>query len=193
MKKIVIIGAGGLGREVLDLIQSINVSEPQLSILGFADDALPKGFLINGHQIMGTLAECMLLPNVNFVIAIGNPSIRKQIFEQLQNHNQRVLNLIHTTAQISAYAVIEPNAGVLILGHSFIGPNSKIGINSLVHTHSIIGHDTIVGNHSVVMQSCVLNGQITLEQAVLIGPSSVLNGKHLIKKSSVLAAGSRLT
>lgn len=192
MKNIIIIGAGGLGREVLDLIQNSTSQNQSYKVLGFADDALPKGFLINGYEILGTLSQCLNFSNIYFVIAIGNPSIRLKVFDQLKQHQQVLCNVIHPTAQLSPFAVIEPDAGVLLFGNSFVGPNTKIGANVLIHQNAIIGHDTIIGNHGIVMQSCVLNGQITLESAVMIGPLTVINGKHIIRKSGVIVAGSKL-
>jgi sugar O-acyltransferase (sialic acid O-acetyltransferase NeuD family) len=191
-KQLIIIGAGGLGREVLDLVQLINKFDRQFQILGFSDDALPKGFLINGYKILGSLAECMQMQQVQFVIAISNPSIRLKVYEQLRNHQKELINLMHPTAQLSSYAGTEPNSGFILFGNTFIGPNTKIGANVLIHTNTVIGHDSVIGLHTMVMQSCVLNGMVTVEEAVLIGPSSVVNGKHLIRKSSVLAAGSKL-
>ncbi len=191
-KQLIIIGAGGLGREVLDLVHAIDTNEKQFEVLGFSDDALPKGFLINGVQILGTLVECLQLYDVHYTIAIGNPSIRLKLYELLIKSNKQLVNLIHPTANISKFATIESNSGVLFFGHSFIGPNTKIGANVLIHNNSVIGHDTVIGAHTIVMQSCVLNGLVTVEDAVIIGAGSVINGKHLLKKNLVLAAGSKL-
>lgn len=191
-KQLIIIGAGGLGREVLDLVQFINKFDRQFQILGFSDDALPKGFKINGHEILGTLPACMQIPQVQFVIAIGNPSIRLKVYEQLRHHQKELVNLVHPTSQLSSFASTEPNSGLILFGNTFIGPNTKIGANVLIHTNTVIGHDSVIGSHTMVMQSCVLNGMVTVEQAVFIGPSSVVNGKHLVRKGLVLAAGSKL-
>jgi sugar O-acyltransferase (sialic acid O-acetyltransferase NeuD family) len=193
MKNIIIVGAGGLGREVLDLLQIVAEKNKSYKVLGFADDALPQGFLINGYEILGNLSQCVNLPNVCFVIAIGNPSIRLIVFEQLKLQQQVLCNIIHPTAQLSSYAVVEPDAGVILFGNSFIGPNAKIGANVLIHQNAIVGHDAIIGNHSIILQSCVLNGQITLESAVMVGPLTVMNGKHFIRKSGVIGAGSNLS
>ena len=65
--QLIIMGAGGLGREVLDLVLRINQSSQQYQILGFSDDALPKGFLINGHETLGPLSACMQMEQVQFL------------------------------------------------------------------------------------------------------------------------------
>jgi sugar O-acyltransferase (sialic acid O-acetyltransferase NeuD family) len=192
INRIVIIGAGGLGREVIDLVNCINSIEAQFEIIGFADDALPKGFSINGFEILGTLQDCIHLSNVHFVVAIGNPSIREKIFKLLQDNKKELVNLIHPNVQISQSSMIEPHSGILIFNNAYIGPNAKVGSNVIIHVNTVIGHDSIVLEHCMIMHSSVLNGKISLESAVLIGPLCVINGKHHFKKSSVIAAGSKL-
>ena len=57
MKDIVIVGAGGFGREVKTIIDAINKSNKAYNFLGFYDDTIAKGTLINNFPILGNLKE----------------------------------------------------------------------------------------------------------------------------------------
>ena len=57
MMNIAIYGAGGFGREVLTLVQDINRAGRKYDIMGFFDDGLPKGTVVNGLSVLGGLEE----------------------------------------------------------------------------------------------------------------------------------------
>ena len=88
MKKIVIIGAGGFGREVKMLIDQINYNEKQYDFIGFYDDNIEKGSLINGFKVIGSINELLQVDhNLDVVISIADPTIKKKIYETINcNH-----------------------------------------------------------------------------------------------------------
>lgn len=51
MKKILIFGAGGFGREVQWLIERINRMKPIWKIEGYLDDGIESGTEINGYKV----------------------------------------------------------------------------------------------------------------------------------------------
>ena len=80
MKNCVIVGAGGFGREVKMLIDQINAESKQYNLLGFYDDMTPKGTLINGLEVLGTVEDLNRVSEPTAVsIAIGAPKIKKNI------------------------------------------------------------------------------------------------------------------
>ena len=86
MKDIAIYGAGGFGREVQLLIEQLNAKELTYNFIGFFDDGKSKGELINGFPVLGGMEElngwgkplCLAL-------AIGDPSVKKQVFDKIVN------------------------------------------------------------------------------------------------------------
>ena len=57
MKNIVIIGAGGFGREVKVLVDDINKIRSTYNFLGFYDDGIEKGTLVNGYKVLGGISD----------------------------------------------------------------------------------------------------------------------------------------
>ena len=72
MKNCVIVGAGGFGREVKMLIEQINAKSKEYNVLGFYDDSTPKGTLINGLKVLGSVEDLNQVSEPTTVsIAIG--------------------------------------------------------------------------------------------------------------------------
>ena len=81
MIKIIIIGAGGLGIEILDTLIQINHIKKKYDILGFIDNNLKKDSIINNHKVLGNDNELKKYKGTSLVIGVGNPLLRKKIYE----------------------------------------------------------------------------------------------------------------
>ena len=95
MQELIIIGAGGLGREVYDLALDTRAYD----IRGFVDANATTA--PGGSPILGTPEDYEIQPDDVFVCAIGNPHARKRCVEQLQRRGARFATLVHPTAIIS--------------------------------------------------------------------------------------------
>ena len=87
MKDIYIIGASGFGREVAWLIEELD----EFNVIGFVDDNKEiQNTIINDIPVIGGISFLIeKKEEVNVVIAIGNPAIRKKIYDQLKNNKDR--------------------------------------------------------------------------------------------------------
>src|SRR5688572_19712956 len=96
MKKIVIIGAGGFGREVKMLIDQINYVKPTYELLGFYDDDTTLPDTINGFPNLGTI-ETLLESNdkISIALGIGIPAIKEKIIARLLKKEFEFPTLIH--------------------------------------------------------------------------------------------------
>ena len=84
MKKIAIFGAGGFGREVQMLIDQINCVGKKFDFIGFFDDGIKKGHLINDFPVLGGISELNeIMEPLNLVFAIGNPITKKSILKKI--------------------------------------------------------------------------------------------------------------
>ena len=88
MKRIVIVGAGGFGREVEMLIEQINAVSHEWQLLGFIDDGVAVGTRVGFSEVLGPVAELMELENIYVVLAIGNPFVKAEIISLIPNHVQ---------------------------------------------------------------------------------------------------------
>ena len=90
MKNIVIIGAGGVGRETSLIIQKINELEPTWNLIGFIDDNVNNwGRVVNGYSVIGGIDSLEVLPSDTYIIiAISNYEIKRKIVNKINNYKQ---------------------------------------------------------------------------------------------------------
>src|SRR5699024_7280237 len=124
MKDIVIIGAGGFGREVAWLIEDINKVNKQWNLLGFIDDNDEvQGRILNGYEVLGKL-NWLKDKEVSVVNAIANPIIRKRIIDQLKNSSITYPTLIHPNVIYSE--TVEFGEGNIICAGNILTVNIEI-------------------------------------------------------------------
>ena len=165
--KIVIVGAGGFGKEVLSTILACNRIQKQFDVLGFIDDDENlKGSSINDFPILGNidwLLSSDLFP-LGCVIAIGEPKIRKKIQARLETRDLRFPKIIHPSVIISEFTSIED--GTVIQAGSIISPNIKIGKYVFVNVNSTIGHDCILEDFVTVGPGCMISGENITDESI---------------------------
>lgn len=94
MKDIVIIGAGGFGREVAKLIEDINKVNNEWNIVGFVDDNKSiQGTEINGYKVVGDI-DWLEKQEIFVVNAIGDPVIKKKVMDKLDG-SKKGLNILY--------------------------------------------------------------------------------------------------
>ncbi len=187
MKDIVIIGAGGFGREVAWLIEDINKINKQWNIKGFIDDNSElKGCLINGYEVLGNI-EWLKSQEYYVVCAIGDPTTKKKIFQRLEGSKNKYPILIHPSVIYSDS--VEFGEGSIICAGNIITVNINIGKHVIVNLDCTLGHDAILGDYTTVLPSVNVSGYVTTKECVNIGTGSAIIQGITIGKNSIIGAG----
>jgi sugar O-acyltransferase (sialic acid O-acetyltransferase NeuD family) len=180
-KNIIIIGAGGLAKEVKYLIDDINQQEQQWNLLGFVDSwGRKKGtIIVDDKAVIGTIEELNATrEEVYAVIAIGTPDKLKDAAIKIANQNIIFPNLIHPSAVVSKD--IKLGFGNIITFANFISCNVEIGNFNFFNTKCAIGHDTKIGNYNVFNPNTQISGNVTIGNENLWGlNSSIVQGKGI--------------
>ena len=192
LKDIAIIGAGGLGKEIAVLIHQINQKELTWNVVGFYDDAFPVGKKVAGHLVLGKVID---LNKVNYplqvVIAIGDPSTKSNVVNQIKNPHIRYPVLIHPAATIGLE--IKVGAGSIITAGCHLTIDVNVGEHVLINLNSTIGHDVQIGSYTSIMPGVHVSGFVNIEKSVLIGTgASVLQHIH-IGEGARIGAGAIVT
>jgi UDP-3-O-[3-hydroxymyristoyl] glucosamine N-acyltransferase len=187
ISKIIIVGAGALGREVFSLIEEINGSKAKFEVLGFLDDEAVINTLIRGKKVLGTSFDIGNFENAQYVIAVGNCIIRKKLFDRAKECGAVMPNLIHPLAKIDNYCKInwDKVEGNIICANAILSCDVLIGNNNLINVGSILSHDTVLGNNNTIMQGCILNGFVTLKDNCFVRPGIAINGKFEFHEATV--------
>lgn len=168
MKDIVIIGAGGIGREVAWIIEEINEVNPTWNIIGFVDDNSEMWDKeLNGYRVLGGLEALNKLevkPEV--VVAIANCGIKKSIVEKL-NGKFEFATVVYPTVSISRF--IEIGQGAIIYPGVILTVNTKISNHVIISGNCGIGHDTVIGDYSSVLWGSSFSGYDVVGEECFIG------------------------
>jgi len=175
MKDIAIYGAGGFGREVACLINTINKVEPKWNLIGFFDDHLQKGLNIEFGNILGNIQDLNDWKfDLSIIIAIGNPKIIHHIFGKITNSMINFPNIIAPDLILFDNASFKLGMGNIISFGSIISCNVEIGDFNLFNLSVKIGHDSKIGSYNVIMPSVNISGEVTIGNNNFMGVSSVI-------------------
>ncbi|WP_394962504.1 acetyltransferase [Candidatus Allofournierella excrementigallinarum] len=188
MKTLAIYGAGGMGREVLDLAREINEREKRWKDIVLLNDFRAKDS-VNGAP-MYTFAEfCAEWDPVcaEAVVALGEPELRALLAQKLTEKGYSLATLLHPTVTIGTGAKI--GAGTIICNRTFVSCNTQIGANVLIQPGSCVFHDVTVGDHSVISAFVSLAGHVTIGARTYIGMSVPVREKVTIGSGSIVGMG----
>jgi sugar O-acyltransferase (sialic acid O-acetyltransferase NeuD family) len=187
MKDIVIIGAGGFGREVVWLIECINKVANEWNIVGFVDDNESiQGTVINGYKVVGNI-EWLRHQEFYVVNAIGDPITKKKVMERIKDSKNNYPILIHPNVICSNKVKI--GEGSIICAGNIITVNIEIGKHVIINLDCTIGHDAILGDYTTVLPSVNISGFVKTEECVSIGTSSAIIQGVTVGKNSIIGAG----
>jgi sugar O-acyltransferase (sialic acid O-acetyltransferase NeuD family) len=187
MKDIVIIGAGGFGREVAWLIEDINKEKKEWNIVGFVDDNESiQGKEINDYKVVGNV-EWLKQQELNVVNAIGDPIIKKKVMNRLENSKNIYPVLMHPNVICSDRVNI--GEGSIICAGTIITVNIEIGRHVIINLDCTIGHDAVLGDYSTILPSVNISGAVTIEECVNVGTGSAIIQGVTVGENTVIGAG----
>ncbi len=189
MENIVIVGAGGFGREVLCYVQDvIQYGKKNWKVKGFLDDNLNalSDYKISDYRIIDRIESYKIEKDDRFICAIGTPKIKKKVVGSLKQRSAVFITLIHPTAMVMERAQI--GEGSIVAHHSVIGPDVILGDFVTVNGNCGIGHDARIGSWSVLCSYCDVTGFCELGEGVFLGSkASITPGKKVGEDASVSA------
>lgn len=187
-KRLLIIGAGGFGRELEDWLEVCPANKKEWIIGGYIDDNLNalSGYT-SKYQVLGRINEFPFTENDLGLVAIAEPDIKEKVYESLK-HRLRFYTFIHPTAIIGGNVVI--GEGTIIYPNTVISTNCRIGRNVSMGCSNHIGHDSAVGDFSSLMASVDLGGGTRLGSKVYIGSKATIVPGRKIADSTKISSGS---
>lgn len=189
MKNLIIIGAGGCGRELLQWVRDINKVEHRWKIKGFLEyDNHSLDDIDCSAGIIGNDDNYSLCENDEFVCGIGDCHTREKVIKKFLSKGAKFINLIHPTSIVADTSRI--GIGVIIYPFSSISVNTTIGNGTLINSHVSIGHDTEIGSFCTISAHCDITGMCFLGDRVFMGSSSHIIPSTKIENDAYICAGS---
>jgi len=191
VRRILIVGAGGFGREVLHWARDA-WPEASTRIAGFlsADaHSVPVDRFL--PPILATPAAFRPEPGDALLLAIGIPAVRRRVAEDLASRNAVFLTLVHPTAIVAPSAAI--GNGSILCPYAIASDSVHLGRFTLMNYHSSLGHDAVTGDFAVLSPYATLGGAAEIGADVFLGlHASVAPGRRLGARTKVAANSAAL-
>lgn len=188
-----IIGAKGFAKEVLEVVRQLN----QLENLVFYDDVNNEGpeKLFGQFSILNTIEEASIFFKTvdnRFTIGIGNPLLRKQLYDKFTALGGNFISTISPLATIGSYDV-QIGIGTNVLSGAVFSNSTTIGVGCIVYFNSIITHDCEIGDFVELSPSVTVLGRCEIGSYTQIGANATILPDVKIKANVIVAAGSVVT
>lgn len=187
MKRCLIVGAGGFGREVLSW--ALAVSNPEWNIAGFLD--LNTSALHGKNMPLGVIGDpSNWEPQADdiFLCGIGDSATRLRVCGELRERGARFVSVVHPTVTLGLNSSI--GDGCVVAPHAVISVNATLASFVLVNIAASVGHDTVVEEGATISSHCDLMGHARLGRGAFMGSHSCVLPSISVGEFAIVGAGS---
>ena len=179
MNRLIIVGAGGHGKVLLDIATKMGYSD-----ISFLDDVESGDIL--GHKILGRVSEIekFNIPNTGFIVGIGDNSIRSNIQKK---YNLNWATLIHPSAQIGCGVSV--GQGTVVMAGAVINPFATICRGCIINTCSSVDHNCYIEDFVHISPGAHLAGNVTVKQKTWIGAGAIISNNITVTNDCLIGAG----
>lgn len=190
MENIVIVGAGGFGREVRWLISRINDVQMQFNIIGFVDDGFEAGTMIDELPVLG---GSDFLTNyqkeISVVIAIGSAKTRKSVAEKLMQNKNLVFPNLSDPSVVSSEKTIFGKGNIICAG-TILTVDYEMKDFNIINLDCTIGHDVVLDSFVTIYPGVNVSGCVSIGNSSEIGTGTSIIQGITIGRESIIGAGS---
>ena len=190
---LVIVGAGGFGRETADVVEAVNqtAGPSPWRLLGLVDDALTpanaRRLEARGLSHLGTIEDLLasdLRPR--YVVGIGSPGVRRRVADRLDAAGFSAAVVVHPHATVGSEVSI--GEGTVICAGARVTTNIRLGRHVHLNPNVTVGHDTDIGDFVSLNPACSVSGECTVGPEVLVGVGAVVLNQITVGAGAVVGA-----
>jgi sugar O-acyltransferase (sialic acid O-acetyltransferase NeuD family) len=193
-RPLVVVGAAGHGREVLDVVDACNASPTGASfeLVGVLDDNPSEENLERlakrGVNHLGRVDAWarQASTEVAFVVGVGSPGARRRVVEFLEGAGFTAATLVHPTV-VSGFDVTFEKGSVVCAG-VVLGTNIRVGRHTHLNRSATVGHDSTIGGFVLVNPSASISGDCAIGDEVLVGAGAVILQGRAIGRGATVGA-----
>ena len=193
MKDIVIIGAGGFGREVQWLLERINEREKTWNILGYVDDGKERGTLIDDLPVLDGIEFLREVKKpLAVVCAVGASKTRKRIMEGLGGTDYLEFpNIIDPSVRMSER--ITMGKGNIVCAGNILTVDITLGDFNIINLDCTVGHDAVLHSYVTVYPSVNISGCVEVGEVSELGTGSHIIQGVKIGSHAIVGGGTRFS
>ncbi len=184
MKQLVVLGAGGHGKVVLDA--AVSGSRP---IWGLIDDDADKvGLEVLGYEVRSDVTSFLKMKaeNIAVIVAVGANKRREKLHHKIPAH-LKMGTVIHPAATISCSVKI--NVGTMIMAGAVINADTTVGAGVIINTNASIDHDCRLEDFVQVSPGATICGSVILGERSFVGAGATILQGLTVGSDAIVAAG----
>jgi len=180
--KLIIVGAGGHGREIASIVAAMPHA-PEL--LGFLDDGLDPG----AYSFGSVLGPSSQIPDAatHFVVGIGSPHVRETVALSLHASGLEAFTAVHPMASVGERVML--GDGCVLGAGTHLVCDVTIGNHTQLHANCVVSHDGVLGDYVVVTPRVALAGNVTIGDRAWLGVGCTLNMGVTVGADALVGAG----
>ncbi len=186
---IVVVGAGGHGRECLDVIEAVNTVARTYDILGIVDDDPSTQTLVErrGGRFLGP-TESLRGREARFVLGIGDGAVRRRIDQLLTSWGLLAAPpLVHPRASLGSDVDLAP--GVVLAAGARATTNVRLGRHTQLNIEATVSHDCRIGDYVTISPAVTVCGTVTVGDGAMLGAGATIIQNLSIGSAAVVGAG----
>jgi sugar O-acyltransferase (sialic acid O-acetyltransferase NeuD family) len=193
--ELVVVGAGGFGRETVQAVHAMNSAGARWDLLGYLDDDPSlTGRLVDGTPVLGGLHELELLPNASVVVCTGRPgnyASRPRLVEALGLPSERFATITHPSAVISTSSIV--GSGSVLLACTVLTAAAWVGSHVAVMPHVTITHDDIIEDFATLGSGTRLGGGVRICLSAYVGAGALIRENRTVGAYALVGMGAVAT
>jgi sugar O-acyltransferase (sialic acid O-acetyltransferase NeuD family) len=188
---LVIVGAGGHGRETLDVVEAVNAVAPTFDFLGFcALDADGELLARRDAPLLGDTSHLRTL-DAQYILGIGTSEARRDLDQELTSYGREAVVLRHPDASTGSDLRIAP--GVILAAGARLTTNVTLGRHTHLNVNAVVSHDCVLGDYVTLSPGVLVNGNVSLSEGVFLGTSAVVLPGREVGAWARIGAGAVVT
>jgi len=187
MKKLLIVGAGGFGRELYVWAGQHPACGREWELAGFLDDNADALAAFGSFAPVRPLAGHHPSADTIYLCGIGMPSLKEKLVSPLLAAGAEFLTFVHPQALVGAR--VKLGKGVVLCPGAVVSVDIELGDFVMVNLNCTIGHDASLGPWTSLSAQCDITGHVRVADRVFMGSrASVIPGKS-VGSRSIVGAG----
>lgn len=189
MTDLVVVGAGGHGREIIDTVDAaLAAGTAEWNLLGVVDDdpAFPERLHRLGVPLLGDLGWLVEHPST-YVIGIGTPEVRRRVAQELAGIDAGAATVVHPGAHVGLD--VELDEGVVLFDRCTVTTDVRIGRHTHLNVGCAVQHDTVVGDFVQLSPGVLVNGDCHLGDGVFLGTGAIVTRGCQVGAGARVGAG----
>ncbi len=184
MTELVLVGAGGLAREAMTVVQRLGVHD---TVVVLDDDPSTWGRRVGGTAVSGAVDAITQHPDAEVVVCLGTGVARRRVVQRLTTlgvQQDRYTSLVHPTAEVPDGCSVLP--GSIVLACVVLTADVVIGRHAVLMPHVTVTHDGHVGDFATLCAGVALGG------SVVVGAGAYLGMRASVRERITLGVGCTL-